>query len=410
MIMYIAKVPGVCRNCGRLLALVAVVSLVTGCGPEEEKLPLDPETSRLLTLSEQALEHEAFEHALALADSAARRVPDAVEPEFLKGLIYSRMLQWEEAEAAYKRVIDLDPKYPGVWNNLGNNALRQSRYRSALTYYEQELALKPASAPWHAVGQAYLGLGILDSASYAFNQAAALDSTYAPAYLSLAEVLDREGEYERALAAAERAYALEPNAPATRSAMGSLLMRIGRFSEAIPHLEAATRAMPWNADPHYKLGQVLQRLGRDDESRALLAHAEKLRQLHADVVGYQKALITDPKNPYAHAALATAYRLAGRYKEALTAYKLALTLEPDNLEFLNNVASLHFLQKDTTAAILTYQYILENDPEMVEVWVNLGILHALSGEKERARQAWENALRYEPDNEQARTYLARLER
>ncbi len=393
-----------------LVMLLGASVCVAGCRREgQEPAVLDPDTRQMVALAERALESQQYALALALADSAARRVPGAVEPDFLKGLIYSKTMQWGKAEEAYRRVVERVPDFPGVWNNLGNNAVWQGAYQQALSYFYQEVSHRPAPVPWASIGRVYRELGIVDSAAYAFQQAIALDSSYVPAYLSYSQLMEEEGEYDRALAIAEQAAALAPGAAEVEYLLGSLLMRLERDEEAIPHLEVAVRALPWHTESHYKLGQVLQSLGRMEEGQAMLEEAERLSSLQADVTAYQKSLASDPENPYAHAALATAYRMAGRYDEAIQTYKVALTLDPGNLEFQNNLASLYFLRQDTVAAIQTYHRILEQDPSMVEVWVNLGVLYALSGAHDDARHAWQNALVYRPDDATIRAYLAKLE-
>lgn len=390
--------------------MVLAIVFVSACAqPEESKPVVDPATRQLVAVANEALENAQFNKALALADSAARRAPEAAEPLFLKGLVYSRTLRWKEAEEAYRQVLERDPDFPGVWNNMGNNAVWHGAYREALSYYYNEVELEPAPKPWSGIGRIYRELGAIDSAQYAFERAIDLDSSFVPAYLSYARLMEDEGEYERALTLTEQAAALEPEAAEVQYMLGSLLAQMGREEEAVAHLETVTETWPWHTESHYKLGQALQRLGREEESRSVLAKAEDLWQQQADVTAYQKSLTTDPDNPYAHAALATAFRMAGRYDEAIRTYQVALSLDPDNQEFKNNLASLYFLQKDTTAAIQTYHQILEQDPEMVEVWVNLGILYALTREKAAARQAWQNALAYRPNDPQIQAYLARLD-
>ncbi|HMB92293.1 MAG TPA: tetratricopeptide repeat protein [Rhodothermales bacterium] len=392
------------------LVLLGGLLLLVGCQQPEEPAPIvDPATRQLVATANQAMENEEYDRALALADSAARRAPKAVEPIFLKGLIYSRTLRWDEAEEAYRRAIKLDPDFPGVWNNMGNNAVWRGAYQEAISYYYNEVEVAPAPMPWSGIGRIYRELGVIDSAAYAFEQAIALDSSHIPAYLSYAQLLEDEGEYERALVLTEQAAMRKPEAVEVKYMLGSLLARMEREEEAVSYLEAVTQAWPWHTESHYKLGQLLQRIGREEESRQVLAEAEELWKRQADITTYQKGLTTDPENPYAHAALATAFRMAGRYEEAIHTYKVAISLDPRNLEFQNNLASLYFLQKDTVAAIQTYRHILEQDPKMVEVWVNMGILYALSGEEAAARQAWQRALTYRPADPTIQGYLAKLD-
>ena len=359
----------------------ALFLVLAGCTNDQPQAPLlDPDTVRLLQAGEEALSGGDFEQALLLADSASSRMPSAVQPHFLKGMIYSRTLKWDEAEASYRRVIESDPAYRGIWNNMGNVAFRQDRLRDAVGYYNRELSRYPAVTPWVSVGQVYRELGIADSAEYAFNQAIGVDSLAGGAYLGLAQLFEEEGEFEQGLEYARRAHLMNPESTESQYVLGLLLAKTGNDPDAIPLLTAVTEAWPWHTESHYTLAQAYQRVGRDEESRDVLEKAEKLWQRQADVSYFQKSVSNDPDNPYNYAALATAFRMAGRYGDAIDAYKIALTLDSDNLEFQNNLASLYFLQKDTLAAIEAYRSIVGKDETMANAWLNLGVLYALSGE------------------------------
>ena len=386
---------------------LAGILAVIGCG-DLEPAKLDHETRAILKEAETALAADQFGVALHLADSAAGRVRNAVEPDFLKGLIYSRLMRWDDADSAYHRVLRLDPGYRGCWNNLGNNAMRQAKYRRAIDYYRQEISIQPASLPWLGLARAYTELPLVDSAAYSFEKAIELDESNVAAYLAYAEVLEEDGEYPRALDLITHAYKLAPQHWEVQLALGSLLLRTDRFAQAVPLLESVTRDAPWHTESHYKLSQALRKVGRVEDSREILKLAENLSARQAEVSAYQKSVGSDPENPYAHAALGTAYRMAGRYEEAVAAYRVALHLEPENFEFLNNLAALHFLRQDTASAIRAYQYILQRDPRQVEVWLNLGVLQALSGHTSNARRSWIEALRHDPENASAHRYLERL--
>jgi Flp pilus assembly protein TadD len=130
--------------------------------------------------------------------------------------------------------------------------------------------------------------------------------------------------------------------------------------------------------------------------------------LQAQISHHENTARVEPTDPYAHAGLGTLLRRAGRYNDAMHAYKVALYLDPDNIEFRNNVAVLHLLRGDTTMAIQTFEQIMHVDSTNLNAWINLGSLYAMSGRYDEARAAWETVLQYEPQNDIARTSLARL--
>ena len=78
------------------------------------------------------------------------------------------------------------------------------------------------------------------------------------------------------------------------------------------------------------------------------------------------------------------------------------------MELLNNTASLCLIRGDTTLAINYFHTILQIQPAFVGAWLNLGSVYAMLNETEAARQAWQTALRYEPNHPIATAYLAKL--
>jgi tetratricopeptide (TPR) repeat protein len=375
-----------------------------------ENRPIHPRVQQLLLRAEAALARYAFAEALALADSAAHYDPEEPAIAFLQGRLYAEMAQFPKAESAYQEVLRRNPRFKGAWHNLANLKARQHQFREAIRLYYNELKHHPGAASWQAIGRAYRELGQVDSAAYAYHQALTLDSSYVPAYIGMAQLLDNEGRFAEALLYAVKAQQRSPTNPETNYLLGELLMKNGQFAEALRYLQQAANLWPWHAPTHYSLGQALLRLGQRAAGEAALQRAEQLRLLNAQLQMMEEAVRTTPGNPYAFAALGSVLRRLGRYEEAQRAYTIALFLSPHNPEILNNVAALHLVQGDTLAAMATYQQVLRIDSTFVDAWLNLGILHALRGEREAARHAWQQVLRYDPDNPAAHRYLARLAR
>ena len=62
---------------------------------------------------------------------------------------------------------------------------------------------------------------------------------------------------------------------------------------------------------------------------------------------------------------------------------------------------------DTADAIIRYQTMLSLDSTIVDVWQNLGVVYASSGKINKARNYWEKALKYKPNNNTIIEYLIR---
>ena len=388
-----------------VLLLAATLIVLCTCVACERAAPLDkvqpmpPLVQRLLQEGDEALNRHDYERAFALADSAARRAPELADIPFFRGRIYTELAQSDKAEAAYREALAIRPAYPGGWNNLGNTAFRQQKYSEAIQYFRRELAAHPDARPWRGMARAFVELGKTDSAQYAFKRALALDPTLAPAHFGLALLLEDLGDLDGALEAAQQALAHAPVSLEYRYYVGSYLVKLGRPDEALPLLQEVIERWPWHQGAHYNMAQALVRLGNREEAQRMQERAEALRGLQAQISNHENSVRTHPTNPFAHAGLGSLLRRAGRYNDAMHAYRVALFLHPDNLEFRNNVAVLFLLQHDTTAAIETFEQIVRADSSYAHAWFNLGSLYAMSGEPEQARTAWRRVLALDPTNE-----------
>ncbi len=389
----------------------ALILGLAACGadPDPREGIMSTSSRSYLEAGTQALSMHEFDAALALADSALQEQPRLPDAYFLKGRVYTEMWQFDSADAAYKNVLELNPSYRGLWHNMGNNAARKTDYRTAITYYRREIEERPAAAPWRNLGKIYDELGVPDSARYAFERSLRHDSTHAATYIAMAELLEEEGRVAEALNHARRAFELAPESIEARYRFGALLAISDRREEALEHLEAVAHERPWHYSSVYNAGQALIRLGRTDEGQDYLEKAEELRREEAKIEQAQITVKNVPDDPYAHAQLASLLRRAGRYDDAMHAYKVALHLDPGNLEFMNNLAVLHVLQEDNERAVAVLHRLLQSHPDHVDGWLNLGIIYARTGKQEDARDAWRIALQLDPENQAAHAYLARLD-
>lgn len=391
---------------------LALSVLLAGSACKTKQEPASDQLTRWLLLQgTEALRQHDFRTAQAIADSALKQAPDGSDKAnayFFRARVLSEVGLLKEADADYHRVLEQAPDYRGVWNNLGNNTYRQQAYHRAIAYYQMELAAHPAPIPLRGMGRAYVELGLVDSARYAFEQAIVLDSLYSPAYFNLALLLDDEGHREGALQNAQKALSLDSGNLDYQYLVGSYLVRMGRSAAARGYLQAVVEARPWHPGALYNLGQALVLLGNRDEAQKYLDQAEVVRAQQAKIDHLENTVRALPDDPLSQASLGFALRLAGRYNDAMRAYQVALHLDPVNVELLNNTASLCLIRGDTTLAIDYFRTILQIQPSFVGAWLNLGSVYAMLNDPEAARQAWQMALRYEPNHPIAKAYLAKI--
>src|SRR5262245_17600129 len=129
-------------DCSLEKALTCCTFLVlfyAGCDSEqkpEHVAPYEgPRITSMLDSAGKALAEGAYGMAMALCDSVIVLRQDIPYYHFVKAQALTVVNRLPEAKAALTTVVQLDPDYPSIWFNLGNNAFQREQYREALTHY-----------------------------------------------------------------------------------------------------------------------------------------------------------------------------------------------------------------------------------------------------------------------------------
>ena len=78
-------------------------------------------------------------------EKAKRREPDKASIREALGIAYFRIRRWEEAEAEFRKVLELSPVNDYAHYALGRCLEKQGRYREANGHYKLASSLRPAS-------------------------------------------------------------------------------------------------------------------------------------------------------------------------------------------------------------------------------------------------------------------------
>ncbi len=134
---------------------------------------------------------------------------------------------------------------------------------------------------------------------------------------------------------------------------------------------------------------------------------------------YQEALKADPSSGVVFEELTDLYIQTNRLRDAVTQAEDMLKQNPDNLDARRMLGRVYTrmlgdpqqgrINEDLLRrATEQYQKITEKDPKDADSWVMLGRLYRVAGNSVDAEKALNNALKAEPDNEDALTTLAQL--
>ncbi|MEO7190965.1 MAG: tetratricopeptide repeat protein [Vicinamibacterales bacterium] len=144
-------------------------------------------------------------------------------------------------------------------------------FRAAFEEYLAELRFN-ADRPeaQSSLGTALAARGRLADAATAFREAIAIDRTFVPAIVNLADTLRRSGDDQAAATTLREAIALNPRAAALHHALGLALVRQNRGDDGLAELAAATRLDPRAPRFAYVYAVALHDTGRPAEAMTLL--------------------------------------------------------------------------------------------------------------------------------------------
>jgi serine/threonine-protein kinase len=187
------------------------------------------------------------------------------------------------AAQAFTAVTARVPRSARAWAALALAELRSGRLRSAAAAAAADtaLAIDPAQPDAHFVRAltAFYGEWNPERARQHFTAAIAANPAFAEAHHDLAAAYSATGRHDEAIAAMQRAFALDPRAPEVVSDVGWYYYFARRYSDAAAWCQrtlALDAAFFW---AHRCL--VLSRMRQGDESAAAAAAVDELRALEA---------------------------------------------------------------------------------------------------------------------------------
>ena len=247
--------PGTRRMCGLQLERA-----YTETQRDSKAVEVALELARLYPSDPEVLYHNGKifgNFAFLTMQKLAQVAPDSVWRHEAAGDAYKSQESFDSAISEYRRVLELDPRRPGIHYRLGRTLLA----RSQQTTSADDIA----------------------AAGKVFQQEIELDPTNANCAYEMAEIDRTAGKLEEAKEYFELALKNFPDFEQSHLGLAAVLATLGKPELALPHLQKAIQLTPGNEVSWYRLSQIEGRLGNSSEQqKALLEfqrlHAQKLAQ------------------------------------------------------------------------------------------------------------------------------------
>jgi tetratricopeptide (TPR) repeat protein len=388
---------------------------------------------------------ERASEALPRIAALSEQYKDHPEVALWLGHTYEALEKWNEAEAAFRRVVQLSPdSFAGyvalsqllfkrdrpeegarvlaeatgkvkdsaeVRRMLGHSELTRNHLPEAIHHFEAALRFDAKDAG------ALLGLttaqrksGNLTGAEKSLAQLEKVDPTFAGLSLERGQLLEARGDYSGAANAYRAALEARPHDVDLKLRLGAALVTAGRLEEAEAILPEVLKERPTSAEAEHFVGRLL--FAKKETAQAV-QHFERsiafdaLRadyhlylawayldqgNLGAALTSVNKALERDPNLGDARWILGRIQLRTGAVKDAVQNFQLTLKLKPGRVEALANMGDAYDQLRDLSSAIRAYQEAVRQQPENGDWWFRLGTLHLDKGSRDEARVALAEAV------------------
>ncbi|MEG4500840.1 tetratricopeptide repeat protein [Microcoleus sp. F10-C6] len=132
--------------------------------------------------------------------------------------------RFDEAVAAYKKAIELNPDFSWSYHSLGDVFLKLEKWEEAVAAYKKAVELNPDfSWSYHNLGDALLKLRRWEEAAAAYRCEIALNSDFAWSFCNLGDALTKLKQWDEAIAAYLKAVEIDGDLPGIYEKLGYAL-------------------------------------------------------------------------------------------------------------------------------------------------------------------------------------------
>jgi tetratricopeptide (TPR) repeat protein len=320
--------------------------------------------ARLLLGSLLAVQGKVAE-AVAQLKEGVRLLPNSAEGHNALGEALNSAKDATHAREEFEKAVQLDPKLAPAQVNLGMVLVQAGEIELAAKHLDRAIELmgpiEDAARPHYMRAEIYTGVGETEKAAAELNTAVQLKPDFAEAWSDLGQARKTLLDDAGALAAFERAVALDPQNAISQARLGGEYLHQKQPHRAAIHLQKAAELAPGDQESLFKLQLALREDGQEEQARAVKARlAEVLRKrdetreraaaakrfnneganleksgdLRGAVEKYRAAHEINPEQSVFHVNLAIALLRTGRWKEGLAELHKCLEREPGNLKLM----------------------------------------------------------------------------
>ena len=354
-----------------------------------------------LKLHDKAL--ESFREALRLRENYSLAHNNL-------GKLLGDMGRMEESLQSFDAAIQIDPTYQDAHYNKAVALIGAGAHQAALEHLDRvlDLDINHASAKFYRL-TALEATWQIDSRAYLEGLQDLLQShpTHVDSLNAVGNVYKAKHQFDQALAAFDRALAVDPHFAAAHSNRGIILNQLKRYEEALASFDRAILDQDQLVEPYVNRVIALMGLFHEEEALASADHAIllnphlaeaysnrglvliKLMRFEEAFDALSGAIQLDPSLAEAYSNRSNALWTMGQSDKAFEDAKKAITLRPDLASAHNNLAIMLLDSLRLEESLRSFDQAIALDPELADAHFNRSLLLQLQGDLSEGLKAYE---------------------
>jgi len=217
------------------------------------------------------------------------------------GIGYGALEKLPEAEAAYKRAIELNPTFAPARNNLANIYFKQGRLDEAAEELKEALELDPDYAgAYYNLGNVNWVQGHFAQAHEYYAKAVQLSPSFVYALVAVGKSCRLKGDFKRSEFVLQAAVNIDPTYEGAYVNLGDLYLTLGDYKKALRQYQVAIRYTAQPAILLNNIGNIYDIYGDYEQAQMM----------------YKEAIWRDPEYAHAYFNLANSLKKIGDFEQA----------------------------------------------------------------------------------------------
>ncbi len=256
--------------------------------------------------------------------------------------------KFDEAAAAYKRAIELNPDFSWSYHSLGDVLVKLERWEESVTAYKKAVELNPDfSWSYHNLGDVLLKLEQWEEAAVAYRCEIELKSDFAWSFGNLGDALTKLEQWNEAINVYLKAIEIDVNLPGIYEKLGFALGQTKSDLKSVLE-KCQLQVVPENREFYLDLGRSLARYDR----------------LESAIIFCKLLLTNEPNCDVWTAQLEELLQEQKKCNRALASSRATVTQKPDDCWSYYNLGAVLSHQKKWDEAATSFLQAIEINPDI----------------------------------------------